>query len=68
VQSISNGALFELKRTFQTTAVTAKLRYVKRSWGHSQRETLVLQQWVDGEWRNVPIVDETYPLPDGRPQ
>jgi hypothetical protein len=48
---------------------TSRLRWVKRSWRNSQRETLVLQQFywdgIRGEWCDVPVVDENYPLPDG---
>jgi len=49
---------------------TSRLRWVKRSHlSYSQRETLVLQQFywdgIRGEWCDVPIVDESYPLPDG---
>ncbi len=33
---------------------------------YSQNVREILQQFIDGEWREVPIVEVSYPLPNGR--
>ncbi len=85
MQSISNGAAFELKRMFPhrdvnipeqlpTVAGSSErgerdtrasdpapmtIRILRTFWlPYSQRYEDTLQQWIDGEWRNVGIVSE----------
>ncbi len=33
---------------------------------YSQRVVAKLQQWIKGEWRDVEVLNVTYPLPTGR--
>lgn len=42
-------------------------RWVVRSLlAYSQETVMILQYWLDGEWHDVPVEKEQYPLPDGR--
>jgi hypothetical protein len=45
------------------------LRIVRtRPLAYSQRFNDTLQQFMNGQWKDVEVVNLTYPLPDGRTQ
>jgi hypothetical protein len=73
MQSLSNGALFELKRAFmphllkikKNAQPTTRQRWLRRNpLDYSQRESLTLQQWwwdgLRGEWRDVEVTDDVH--------